>query len=114
MHEKSQQSVNLQALGLPPIIIQSKTKFTDYYPLFQKYVTTTKYDDFTDLFAGLLIESLHRRIALLSSPKIIPLTEWAKNNNVAGNIASNKALRQTIPAFRLRDRWMIASEYIDE
>jgi Fic family protein len=104
----------LQALGLPPIIIQSKTKFSDYYPLFNKYVATTKYDDFTDLFAGLLIESLHRRITLLSSPKIIPLTEWAKNNNVAGNIASNKALRQTIPAFRLRDRWMIASEYVDE
>jgi len=104
----------LQALGLPPIIIQSKTKLTDYYPMFNKYVTTTKYDDFTDLFAGLLIESLHRRITLLSSPKIIPLTEWAKNNGVAGNIASNKALRQTIPAFRLRDRWMIASEYVDK
>jgi Fic family protein len=106
-------NLQLQALGLPPITIQSKTKFTDYYPLFNKYVTSTKYDGFTELFAGLLIESLHRRITLLSSPKIIPLTEWAKKNGVAGNAASNKALRQTIPAFRLRDRWMIASEYVD-
>jgi len=101
----------LRALGLPPIVVQSKTKFTDYYPLFDKYVSTTKYDGFTELFAVLLIEALHRRIALLSSPKIIPLTEWAKNNNVAGNIAANKALRQTIPAFRKRDRWMIAADY---
>ncbi|MCL1876832.1 Fic family protein [Candidatus Saccharibacteria bacterium] len=104
----------LQKLGLPPIVIQSKTKFTDYYPLFDKYSQTTKYDGFTELFASLLIESLHRRIALLTSPKIIPLTEWTKNNEVAGNIANNKALRQTIPAFRLRGRWMIASEFKEE
>jgi hypothetical protein len=51
---------------------------------------------------------------LLTSPKIIPLTEWAKNNDVAGNIANNKALRQTIPAFRLRERWMIASDFREE
>jgi len=25
--------------------------------------------------------------------------------------AANKALRQTIPAFRKRDRWMIAADY---
>lgn len=103
----------LQMLGLPPIIIQSKTKFTDYYPLFDKYIATTKYDGVTELFATLLIESLHRRIALLTSPKVIPLTEWAKVNGVAGNIASNKALRQTIPAFRMRERWMIAVDYKD-
>jgi Fic family protein len=101
----------LQAVGLPPIIIQSKTKFTDYYPLFNEYVMTTKHDGFTDLFAGLLIEALHRRITLLSGTKIIPLTEWAKRHGVASNAASNKARRQTIPAFRMRDRWMIAEDY---
>ena len=104
----------LQVLGLPPITIQNKTKSTDYYPLFDKYVSTAKYDGFTELFATLLVESLHRRITLLSSPKITPLTEWAKENGIAGNIASNKALRQTIPAFRMRDRWMIASDYREE
>ncbi|GHV73036.1 hypothetical protein AGMMS49940_03380 [Spirochaetia bacterium] len=101
----------LMALDLPPIIIQSKSKFTNYYPFFNTYVATTKYDGFTGLFASLLTESLYRRIALLSSPKIIPLTEWAKKNGVAGTIASNKAVRQTIPAFRMRDRWMIPSEF---
>jgi Fic family protein len=99
----------LAALGLPPIIIQSKSKFTDYYPLFDTYLSTTKYDGFTALFALLLTESLHRRITLLTSSKIIPLTEWAKKNNSAGNSASNKAVRQTIPAFRMRGRWMIGA-----
>jgi Fic family protein len=94
-------------LGLPPIIIQNKTKFTDYYPLFDEYATSNMFDGFTDLFAILLIESLHRRIAQLASPKIIPLTEWAKMNGVAANAALNKAKRQTIPAFRMRERWMI-------
>ncbi|GHT85706.1 cell division protein Fic [Spirochaetia bacterium] len=103
----------LMALDLPPIIIQSKSKFTNYYPLFNTYVASTRYDGFTGLFASLLTESLYRRIALLSSPKIIPLTEWAKKNGIAGTTASNKAARQTIPAFRMRDRWMIPSEYTD-
>ncbi|GHV13377.1 hypothetical protein FACS189491_08250 [Spirochaetia bacterium] len=104
----------LQALRFPPIIIQSKSKFTDYYPLFDTYLSTTKYGGFTELFALLLTESLYRRIALLTSPKIIPLTGWAKKNNIAGNSALNKAARQTIPAFRLRGRWMIAGEYTEE
>ncbi|MCL1816560.1 MAG: Fic family protein [Clostridiales bacterium] len=101
----------LQALKLPPIIIRNKNKHTDYYPLFDKYILTTKYDGFTSLFASLLTEALYRRITLLNAPKIIPLTKWAMNNGVAGNAANNKALRQTIPAFRLRERWMIAADY---
>jgi hypothetical protein len=101
----------LQKHNLPPIIVQNKTKFADYYPLFNEYVATLEYGDFTELFAHLLIEALHRRVTLLTSPKIIPLTEWAKANNVAGNVALNKAKRQTIPAFRKRERWMIGADY---
>ena len=93
--------------GYPPIIIQSKSKNTDYYPLFDEYTKTNRYDGFTELFALLLIESLHKRITLLSSSKIIKLSEWAKQNGVAGNIAANKAARQTIPAFRVGGVWMI-------
>ena len=101
----------LQTLKLPPIIIRNKSKNMDYYPLFDRYVLTTKYEGFTALFAALLTEALYRRITLLTAPKIIPLAKWAKDNGVAGNIANNKALRQTIPAFRLRERWMIAADY---
>jgi Fic family protein len=101
----------LTHLGYPPIIIPNKGKHTDYYPAFDAYRTTGKYDDFTELFAGLLIESLYKRIALLSAPKIITVSAWAKANGVAGNIAANKASRGTIPAFRMREKWMIAADF---
>jgi hypothetical protein len=101
----------LIALGLPPVIIQNKSKFASYYPAFDSYRITGKFDDFTEIFASLLVESLHRRITLLSSPRIITVSEWAKANNVAGNIAINKAIRGTIPAFRMREKWMIATDF---
>jgi len=105
--------INLQLIkeGLPPVIIQNKSKHTDYYPLFSKYQTTLKFDGFTALLAILLQESLHKRIALLTAKRIIPLQKWAAKNNIKSNIAGNKAKRQTIPAFRLREKWMIDEEY---
>lgn len=101
----------LALAGYPPIIIQNKSKHTDYYPLFDEYIRTNQCDGFVELFALLLMESLHKRIALLSSPKIVKLAEWARWNGVAGNIAANKAARQTIPAFRRGGAWMIGSDY---
>lgn len=101
----------LMTLGYPPIIIPNKGKHTSYYPAFDSYRITDKYDDFTSLFAGLLIESLYKRITLLSSPKVITVSAWAKANGTAGNIAANKASRGTIPAFRMREKWMIAADF---
>lgn len=105
--------INLQLMnaGFPPIIIQNKNKHTDYYSLFTKYQSTLKFGGFTKLFALLLIESLHKRITFLTAKKIIPLSVWASLNNIKANVAANKAKRQTIPAFRLREKWMIAEEY---
>lgn len=104
----------LTRLGYPPIIIPSKGKLTDYYPAFTTYRTHDKYDEFTELFASLLIESLYRRIAVLSARKIVRLSVWAKQNDVSPHIASNKARRGTIPAFRMRGVWMIADDYKNE
>ncbi|HEX6461989.1 MAG TPA: hypothetical protein VFZ58_01815 [Candidatus Saccharimonadales bacterium] len=100
--------------GYPPIIIPNKGKRTDYYPAFDSYRIGGKSDDFTELFAGLLIESLYKRITLLSAPKVATVSAWAKANNVAGNIAANKASRGTIPAFHMRERWMIAADFKEE
>ncbi len=104
--------INLQLMnaGFPPIIIQNKNKHTDYYSLFTKYQSTLKFGGFTKLFALLLIESLHKRITLLTAKKIMPLSVWASKNNIKANVAANKAKRQTIAAFRLREKWMIAEE----
>ena len=72
-----------------------------------------KFDGFTQLFAVLLQEALHKRITMLTAKKIIPLSLWAKQNGIKPNIAANKAKRQTIPAFRLREKWMIDEGYQD-
>ena len=103
----------LMAAGFPPIIIRSKNKHKDYYPLFDQYQKTNDYSGFTELFALLLIESLHKRIAMLSGTKIIPLTTWATKRKVSSTAALNKAKRQTIPAFRVRDTWQVAADFID-
>jgi hypothetical protein len=79
--------------------------------LFTQYQSTLKFGGFTELFALLLQETLHKRITLLTAKKIIPLSVWASQNNVKANVAANKAKRQTIPAFRLREKWMIAEAY---
>jgi Fic family protein len=105
--------INLQLVkaGFPPIIIPNKSKHTEYYPLFARFQSTMKADGFTKLFALLLLETLHKRITILTAKKIIPLSIWASQNAVKLNVAANKAKRQTIPAFRLREKWMIAEEF---
>lgn len=108
--------INLQLIqfGLPPIIVQNKSKHTDYYPLFTKYPVTMKFGGFTQLFTVLLQEVLHKRITMLTAKKIIPLSLWASQKGIKPNIATNKAKRQTIPAFRLREKWMIDEGYQPE
>lgn len=101
----------LQDLGLPPVIVRARNRRADYYPLLDQYAKTNRHDGMTRLLVLLLLESLHKRIALLTSPRVLPLADWARSAGIRGNVATNKARRQTIPAFRLRDRWMIAAEY---
>jgi len=100
----------LLMIGFPPIIIQNKSKKKEYYPLFANYQKSAKHEKFTELFSLLLQESLHKRISILSSKKIIPLSIWANKNKIKVNIALNRAKRQTLPAFRLRGKWMISEE----
>lgn len=98
-------------LDLPPIIVQNKSKHKAYYPLFTDYPVSGNFNGFSQLFALLLQEALHKRITLLKAKKIVPLSVWAAQNNVKSNIAANKAKRQTLPAFRLREKWMIDAEH---
>ena len=107
--------VNKQLMDLwyPPIIIPSKNKHKEYYPLFDEYLKNDDYSWFTNLFALLLMESLNKRIHILTAKNIITLNERAKKNNKNVNSYLNKAKRQTIPAFRKWWKWMIAEEYVD-
>lgn len=97
----------LDMLNLPPIIIPNKSKFEEYYPALDEYTKTNKIDKLTELFASLLIEALYCRITKLTAKKIIPVADWAKNNAINLQSATNKAIRGTIPAFRVRGHWMI-------
>ena len=101
----------LRDLGLPPVIVRARNREADYYALLAQYAKTDAHDGMTRLLALLLQESLHKRIALVASRRVIPLADWARAAGVRGAVAANKAKRQTIPAFRLRDRWTIAEDY---
>ena len=107
--------VNKQLMDLwyPPIIIPSKNKHKEYYPLFDIYLKNDDYTWFTNLFALLLMESLNKRIQILTAKNIITLNERAKKNNKNVNSYLNKAKRQTIPAFRKWWKWMISEDYSD-
>lgn len=105
--------INKQLMDLwyPPIIIPNKNKEKDYYPLFERYLKSNDYEWFTRFFWLLLLESLNKRISVLSAKKIITLNEWAKRNKKNINSYLNKAKRQTIPAFRKGGKWMVAEEF---
>lgn len=96
--------------GYPPIIIPNKSKKSDYYPAFETYRKTNNHTDFTKQFSLLLIESLHKRIAMVSSPKIIRLIDWSRLNKIDHKITLNKAKRGTLPAFRDQGIWKIGVE----
>lgn len=103
----------LMALGFPPIIIRSRGKEQDYYPSLNDYDKTNSASKLEDLFATLLIESLHKRITILSGKKVVLLKDWAEKNGVTANSANNKARRQTIPAYRVEDKWYIRADFKD-
>ncbi len=101
--------INLQLakFGFPPIIIRSKSKKSEYYPLFKKYEDSKSYIGMTNLLTLSVIESLNKRLAYLKGQQIIKLSEYAENSGLALNALSNAAKRQTIPAFRQKGVWMI-------
>lgn len=101
----------LDLLGLPPIIIPNKSKTDEYYPALDEYTNTGKTNKLAEIFAKLLIEALYRRITKLTAKKIIPVADWARNNNANLQSVTNKAIRGTIPAFRARDHWMIDADF---
>ena len=101
----------LDLLNLPPILIPNKSKNEEYYPALEEYSKLNKLDQLSEFFAKLLIEALYRRITRLTAPKIISVSDWAKQNQMSVQSATNKAIRGTIPAFRLRGHWMIDAEF---
>ena len=101
----------LDLLNLPPILIPNKSKNEEYYPALEEYSKLNKLDQLSEFFVKLLIESLYRRITRLTAPKIISISDWAMQNQISSQSATNRAIRGTIPAFRLRGHWMIDADF---
>lgn len=99
--------LQLGKLGYPPLIIRNKGKKDSYYPAFSAYVDEEQTGILDSLLSLNLIESLYKRIAYLSSKKIIKLSEYTKISEPSFNSLLNAARRQTIPAFREKGRWKI-------
>ena len=97
----------LAQFGYLPVIIRSKSKHQDYYPVFQKYSQAADSSSMSSLLVLALKESFHKRLAHLEAKKIVKLTDWAKANNLNPNAQLNAAKRQTIPAFRQANVWQI-------
>ena len=99
----------LHNLDLPSIIIRDNEKHL-YYQAFKEYQrgNTKATGDMEKITALAFLESLHKRIAYLNGDTIVTLSEYAKNNNLKQNALTNKAKRQTIPAFRERGVWKIS------
>ena len=99
--------LQLGKLGYPPLIIRNKGKRDSYYPAFSAYVDDEQTGILDSLLSLNLIESLHKRIAYLSSKKIIKLSEYTKSTESSLNSLLNAARRQTISAFREKGTWKI-------
>ena len=95
----------LARLGYPPVIIRNKSKRTDYYPVFARYVDRGEAKTMERLLALTLQESLHKRLAYLRGQEIVRLSDWVRQQELAINSQLNAARRQTIPAFREKGVW---------
>ncbi len=98
----------LAQLGYPEIIIRDKEK-QEYYKSFKEYQAGN--DSATSAMEKIvafgLLESLHKRVAYMEGKRIIKLSDYIKQGNLNPVITTNKAKRQTIPAFRERGIWKI-------
>jgi Fic family protein len=104
--------INLQlaALGYPPVIIPSKGKHKQYYPLFQVFEDDGDFNGMSQLLSLVVRESLHKRIAYLKGLQIVKLVDYVRERGLSSSAQLNAAKRQTVPAFRERGVWMIGVE----
>ncbi len=100
----------LLKLGFPRIIIRDKEKDI-YYRAFREYEGGKSLKTMERVIFLSLLESLHKRIAYLEGKKIIPLSDYVRQNKLSAPAVFNSAHRQTISAFRERGVWKIAESY---
>jgi len=97
----------LKQNGYPPIIIRNKEK-KDYYEALHTYDAKGSTKMFELIFALLLKESLHKRIAYMEGDDIVFVSDIAKGHPMhSPQSILNAAKKQSLPAFRERGRWKV-------
>lgn len=100
----------LKYMGYPPIIIRNKEK-QDYYKALQAYDDKGNTKPFEHIFALLLKESFHKRLAYLEGDDIVLVSDIGKNHPMHSPQAiANAAKKQSLPAFRERGRWKVGKQ----
>lgn len=102
-------NLQLQEFGYPNIIIRNKEKHL-YYKTFSHFRDTHSTKQMEQVIYLALSEGLHKRIAYLEGKQILALAEYAKKNSMSLAGLINAGRRQTIPAFREKGVWKIASD----
>mgnify|MGYP001568587612 CR=1 FL=1 len=96
----------LRELWFPPVIIRNKEK-NAYYTALREYQYTKEEKPMERILSLAIMESLHKRIAHLKGESIVPLSEYVRRKKKAAPAVFNAARRQTLGAFRERNKWMI-------
>lgn len=105
--------INFQLLqsGFPRVIIRNEQK-QNYYAAFGDYREKDATETMEKILTLAVTESLHKRIAHLQGATIIRLSDYVKQNRLSAPALAIAAHRQTIPAFREKEIWKIAQDYM--
>ena len=78
-----------------------------YYEAFKEFEKSNSASIMEGIVGRALLESYHKRLAYAEGKQIVTLNAYAKKHHQAHPNVINKAVRQTIPAFREKGIWRI-------
>lgn len=92
--------------GFVPVNIQFLDR-NQYYQAFTEFDKTGKTEVMEEIVGKALTNSYHKRLAYLENKNIISLADYAKTSKQSHSNLLNKANRQTIEAFLVKNVWKI-------
>ena len=92
--------------GYVPINIAFSNR-ASYYEAFKEFEKSSSSNIMQEIVGRALLESYHKRLAYAEGKQIITLNEYAKSHRLSHSNVINKAVRQTISAFREKGVWKI-------
>jgi Fic family protein len=95
--------------GYVPINIAFANR-TRYYEAFKEYEKSGNTSVMEEIVGRALTNSYHKRLAYMEGKEVVALKEYAKRHKLSASNLSNKATRQTIPAFLEKGVWKIAAD----